>query len=511
MSLKQSLADTSKSIKDLLKTLEPDIEEISDLETKVSITGITNDSRKVSKGDIFVAYKGINDDGHKYIQEAIEKGAGAIIAEKSINNSRIPYVKVKDGRNALAKVSAVLNGHPSNKMKVTGITGTNGKTTTTFILDHILKCDGKKTGLLGTVYNKISDKCIMNSSMTTLTAPELHRTLKDMYESKVNYVNMEVSSHSLKEKRVDGVDFNIAGITNFSFDHLDYHPSRHDYFLSKSRLFKLLEPEDFAIFNADDPILLDFCNRTKAKIITYSLDYEHPMIKVSNLVLKGNTSEFSLKVNEDITTLNDKIIYPGNYSFSLPLPGKHNVYNAVLATISACILGVNLHDISEYLTTFKGLFRRFEPVYTESYNIIDDFAHNPASIKAALETVGTLTYNSLILVFGIRGGRGTKINERNAQTLSMYLNKLAFKKLIVTCCEDVDENTDTYKASKVNDSEARAFFKSLTVSAPGKISSCQNLEPALKEALDLAKKNDIILILGGHGMDNAQAILKELI
>lgn len=503
---KQSLINTPvSSIKSLLKTLSIDIEEIGDLEEEIIITGITNDSRKVSKGDLFVAYNGIHDDGHKYIQQAVERGAKALITEKSLTDIKIPYLKVKDGRKALAKASAALYKHPSKKMLITGITGTNGKTTTTFLLDHILNCDNKKAGLLGTIYNKFNNEYTVDSSLTTLTAPELHKTLNKMHENNIDYVNMEVSSHSLKEKRVDEVDFNIAGITNFSFDHRDYHPDYRDYFLSKSKLFKILPTNSFAIFNVDDPLVLEFCNRTRAQIITYSLNYDHSMIKIDNLKLGDKQSEFILKINEEISTVNNKVISPSEVFMTLPVPGEHNVYNAVLATICAIILEVDLEKIPGYLRVFNGLFRRFQVVYKNDFTIIDDFAHNPESINAVMDTVRKLSFNSLIPIFAIRGGRGDKINKKNAISISKQLDNTPFKELIVTKYKDVDDKTNT-----VTKSESDAFFDSLSITSH-KFSVYESLKPALIRALKLAKENDIILLIGGKGMNQAQVFLKDLI
>ncbi|UMZ75244.1 Mur ligase family protein [Natranaerofaba carboxydovora] len=510
MSYKNSLAKTPTSITSLLKTLGPDIDEIGDLDKEVTITGITNDSRKVKNGDLFVAYKGINEDGHKYINQAIENGAKAIITEKQKNelkDSQVPYLKVKDGRKALAKASAALYEYPSNKMFVTGITGTNGKTSSTFLIDYLLNCDNKSSGLLGTVYNKFKDKKV-NSSLTTPTAPELQESLYNMYKDNIDYVTMEVSSHSLKEKRVNEIDFDIAGITNFSVDHLDYHPNYRDYFLSKANLFKLLKPDSYAIFNVDDPIVLEFCNRTRANIITYSLDYDHSMIKISNLKLLNQKSEFDLQINEEIPTLNNEIISPGKTPISIPLPGKHNVYNAALAIICSALLGVKLEDIANYLPEFKGLFRRFQVVHKNNFTVIDDFAHNPASIKAVINTVKQLPFNSLILVFGVRGGRGVKINLQNAKTLSQELKDIPLKELIITKYKDLEEQQNS-----ISKAEFDTFYNSLnrTNDTNLNINVKEELKPALKKAVRLANKNDIILLIGGHGMDSAQTILKEII
>lgn len=502
------LTNINKSIPvyKILKAINNDLEELGDLEltNKTTITGITSDSRKVSKGDLFIAYRGFKEDGHNYINEAINKGASAVLTEKPVENLNIPHLKVRDGRKALAKASAAFYGYPSNKMVMTGITGTNGKTSTSFLINYLIKCDNKNSGLLGTIHNKINDEPV-DSILTTPTAPDLHKTLYNMYQSNVKFVTMEVSSHSLKEKRINEIDFDIAGITNFSFDHPEYHPDDMDYFFSKAKLFKLLKPSGFAIFNADDPHALEFCNRTKAQIITYSLEYKHSMIKISNLRLKKNHSIFELKINEELPTIYNKIIPPGKKEITVPLPGKHHVYNSALAITIALLLEIDLENIAYYLTSFPGIFRRFQLVYQGKFTIIDDFAHNPDSIKTSINTAKMMKFNSIIPLVAIRGGRGEKINEQNAKSLCSHLKDINLKEFILT------KYTDTSKEeNQVKKNEADIFINKLKAENFSPL-IYNDLEHALKKALKLAEKDDLILLLGGHGLDNAQEIIQNLI
>lgn len=507
MSQQKELIKNSISLHTLLKALDDNLnleeKELLSKFSKIHINSITSDSRKVNKGDLFIAYKGTKEDGHKYIKEAIKNGARAVLTEKYQKNLPIPHFRVKDGRKALAMASDALYDYPSTKMMLTGITGTNGKTSTTLILDHLLSSTNKKTGLIGTIYNKINNKSL-NSSLTTPTAPDLHKTLSHMYDEGVEYVTMEVSSHSLKEKRVSEIDFNIAGVTNFSFDHPEYHPDYKDYFLSKAKLFKLLKPESFAIINVDDPNVIEFCSKTRAKTITYSLNYSQSMIKISNLNLKEDHSTFLLKINEEIPTVNNKIIPPDKKEFFLPLPGRHHVYNSALAIAAALVLEVNLEDLSHSLAHFPGIYRRFQILYKNEFKIIDDFAHNPEGIKAVLNTIKKIDFNSIIPVVAIRGGRGMEINQNNAATLSHKLKNFNYKKLILT------KYVETASPSnEVNPKETKAFCSQIKKNKID-FELYDELTRALERALELVEKNDIILLLGGEGINQGQKIIKNL-
>jgi UDP-N-acetylmuramoyl-L-alanyl-D-glutamate--2,6-diaminopimelate ligase len=381
-------------IKDLLQKIDY-ISFNGNEETEVQ--GITNNSKEVKEDFIFVALKGSKFDGHDFIDEAISLGAKTVVSERKPKLSKnVNWIRVKDARESLWRLSVLIYGDFTSKIKLIGVTGTNGKTTTTHLIEHIFKSAGFQTGLIGTIYSRWGEKQAQ-AQMTTPESPQINRTLKEMVEDGVTIAVMEVSSHSLVMKRVDGLNFKCAVFTNLTHDHLDFHKDMKSYFEAKKRLFTLLESkEGYGVVNIDDPWGKRLSKETRAPLIFYGLE--------------RNAQIFPLNYNLSSEGIEAEISTPsGIIEISSPILGKPNLYN-ILASIGVAV-AFNLPKdvIVKALKDFKGVKGRFEMVENPfGFKVMVDYAHSDDSLKNLLETVSELGPKKIIVVFGAGGDRDKK-------------------------------------------------------------------------------------------------------
>ena len=357
-----------------------------------NITGIEHNSRRIEKDNLFIALKGFSNDGHKFIKSAVDSGATAIVVQDDIESmGEVTIIKVADSTDSLAYFSGKFYSLPWRGMEMIGITGTNGKTTTSYILRDIFMKDKKNTGLLGTIGAIIGDSHIPLLN-TTPDALEIERNLEKMRQEKTEFSIMEVSSHALELKRVRYIDFNIGIFTNLSPEHLDYHKDMDGYFRSKLKLFA--KTNKFNIINIDDPYSeMIIREKNKVPFITYGID-KRAHIRASNI---------KHSLYETVFTLN---IFDKKEEVILNLPGKFNLYNALAAISCSIIYGIDLETIKRSLKDIQPIKGRFEFVENDkSLNIIIDFAHTPNGLKEALKTIRTCTSGKLIVVFGAGGNR----------------------------------------------------------------------------------------------------------
>lgn len=358
----------------------------------IDITGIEHNSKRIKEGNLFIAQKGYNHDGHYFIEEAINNGAIAILKEKDMSLSKgITSIDVYDSTDALGYFTSKFYKQPWTSLNTIGITGTNGKTTTSFLIKHILEINKQKVGIIGTM-GVLIDREHMDIPNTTPDSLEIQKSIHQMVEQGVDSLIMEVSSHALEMKRVKYMDFSMAIFTNLSRDHLDYHKTLENYFNSKLRLF--LKTNKINIINNDDTYgkrLIDQIGQ-KSKIITYGL--KDADIFASDIVYSNSKPSFKLRTPE------------GSVSIQLKIPGEFNIYNSLAATASCMELGLDLLTIKEGLETFEGVKGRFEQIETGSdLNIIIDFAHTPEGIKEALKTISKFAKGRKVIVFGAGGDR----------------------------------------------------------------------------------------------------------
>ena len=363
----------------------------------VDVTGISYNSKTTKKGDIFICLTGEYTDGHEYAKNAIENGAVALLVEHPVDAGKIPQIVVSSTRHKIADIADRFYSSPSKGINLIGITGTNGKTTVTHLIQKILEENGQKCALIGTLGYKLSSNGeYRDAKHTTPQAPELQATLRMIKDvEKIDNVVMEVSSHALEQNRVGGCQFNGAVLTNLTQDHLDYHITMDNYFEAKALLFKRLEENDFAVINADDNYAERFLSviTEHVKVLTYGVKKDADVIaKDINFSLNG--AEFTL------------VIKNNEYKVNLHMNGMFSVYN-VLAAISASMsMGIDLKTSLKALENVKGVAGRFEVVAKKPLVIVD-YAHTPDGLENVLNSAREITPKDgkLICLFGCGGDR----------------------------------------------------------------------------------------------------------
>lgn len=365
----------------------------------VPVKGIAYDSRQVEPGFLFVAIKGFKADGHEYINEAVKRGAVAVVVQyETVLPPWMAWAQVADTRYALALLSARFFGNPSSKMKVIGITGTNGKTTTSNLLAAVLNAAGRKTGLIGTIHNRIGER-ILPVKHTTPESLDLQRLLAEMAAEGVNACVMEVSSHALALHRVAGCEFDVAVFTNLSQDHLDFHENMEEYLETKLRLFNSLsmpgekKEEKYAVVNVDDSSAAEIIRASGVSVYTYGVE--------------SPADVWAEDIDVNARGVNFNVLGKwGRCPLNLKITGLFNVYNALAAFTASAALGIPVEIIRNALESLGGVSGRFELVDSgQDFAVIVDYAHTPDGLENILKTAGQITGGRLITVFGCGGDR----------------------------------------------------------------------------------------------------------
>ncbi|MFJ7728931.1 UDP-N-acetylmuramoyl-L-alanyl-D-glutamate--2,6-diaminopimelate ligase [Neobacillus sp. NPDC097160] len=361
------------------------------------ITSIENDNRKVQKGSLFICIKGYTVDGHNFAESAVNNGAVAIIAERPLDLD-VPVIVVNDTTRVMAVLADAFYGQPTKKLRLIGITGTNGKTTTSHLIEKIFADTGKKTGLIGTMYTKIADNTIETKN-TTPESLTLQKTFQQMVDADVDLAVMEVSSHALDLGRVHGCDYDIAVFTNLTQDHLDYHKTMEEYKRSKGLLFAQLgntfdlNKPKFAVLNADDPATEMYSRSTAAHVVTYGIDQKADL-KAENIHMTPKGTKFDLVI--------DGAIYP----VQMQLIGKFSVYNVLASITAALVSGIGINDIIHSIEAVEGVAGRFELVHSgQDFTVIVDYAHTPDSLENVLKTIQHFAKKKIFVIVGCGGDR----------------------------------------------------------------------------------------------------------
>lgn len=360
------------------------------------VAGVTCDSREVSEGFVFVAVKGANCDGNSFIDNAVKRGAKAVVVDSSCSMQAMPqtvsFIEVEDTRQAISTLSAEFYGRPSQKLKCVGITGTNGKTTVSYFIESLLNGEGKSPAVIGTV-NYRFNKRIIDSGNTTPGPHKLQQMLKTMLDEGIDYCIMEVSSHALEQARVSAVRFSSAIFTNLTQDHLDYHKNMEAYFLAKAKLFKMLPPGACAIINADDPYAKRLMPLVKSRVITYSLK-EQADISAVGIKFDLSGTEFELKSKN----FQEKLV--------TPLIGRHNVYNLLAGIAFGLSEGSDLSSIKAAVAKFSSVPGRLESVDTgKGFFCFVDYAHSEDALFNVISALREISRKKIIVVFGCGGER----------------------------------------------------------------------------------------------------------
>ncbi len=488
--------------------LENILKEINYLEianmSNCHLTGISYHSGKVMPGDIFFCIKGYKSDGHKYAKMAVEKGAMALVVEEIQPDLDIPQVRVPNSRIALAHVSSIFYGFPSKDLSMVGVTGTNGKTTTTFMIDKILEKAFKNTGLIGTVVIK-NGQTVEPAILTTPESLDLQKYLWEMKNNNISHATMEVSSSGLDLHRVGFVDYDIAVVNNISRDHIDLHGSFENYMNAKMMLVQNLTPDKFAILNGDCADTLKFGLETKAKILTIGFKNQLANVVAHGSDLSGNETSFMVTINHPIKTKTGIIVEPQSFPIKLQVLGLHNIYNSLMAITVSLLLGVEIPVIQRALYEFIGVERRFQLIFNDKFKIIDDHYANPGNITVTMETVKHMNYNRFNLIYGVRGSRGTTVNTENALVIANWAKGLGVDHITLTTSEDYVTPKDIVTPEEldcVEDVLQRAGIKTTVYSS---------LKEALYRTIDNAQPDDLILLGGCQGMDPAAKVVLEYI
>jgi len=376
---------------------------------KVQIAQITADSRQVQPGALFVAYEGVNVDGHAFIGQALAKGAVAIVGEKGLTEfPSAPYVRVPDGREALAYLSATWHGYPARHLKMIGVTGTDGKTTVVNLIHAVLTAAGHKTGMINTVNARIGEESYDTGLHTTTPdAPDVQAYLARMVAAGSEYAVLEATSHGLAQQRVAACDFDVAVVTNITHEHLDFHGSREAYMAAKARLFESLSQghrkpgmPKVAILNADDESFEQLCRIPVDLQLTYGLS-EVAAVRAVNIRHTPSATYFTVEVRPTATEGR-----ASNFQLQTPLIGEYNVYNCLAAVAVGLSQGIEVEAIRRGIASMKGVIGRMERIDEgQDFLAIVDFAHTPRALEVALETARRLTHGRVIVVFGCAGLR----------------------------------------------------------------------------------------------------------
>jgi UDP-N-acetylmuramoyl-L-alanyl-D-glutamate--2,6-diaminopimelate ligase len=469
----------------------------------VDIKGIAYDSRSVKPGFLFVALRGQTLDGHDYIKGAIENGAVAVVAEGDcggeVIDSEIAMVKVKDSRAAMSTLSATFYDYPFEGINLVGITGTNGKTTTSYLLESILLASGARPGVIGTINYRVSDRT-WEAPVTTPESMDLMRTLRQMADAGVTDVIVEVSSHALDQGRVKDCPFKIGIFTNVSRDHLDYHSSIEEYSEAKSRLFRDLGKGrsgglTWAVINTDDPKGKEFASLTKATVVTYGLakscDVRAECLEVSS------------------SGLNAQMVTPGGkIGIRSSLIGDFNIYNILASSAAALCMDISLSDIASGIAGLNGVPGRLELVKNKRLlPIVVDYAHTPDALLKALSAVKSFVKGRLITVFGCGGDRD-KGKRREMGRVAARLSDL----VIITSDNPRTEDPAAILLQIEEGVREAGVRKLLDISGnqvpgPGYMVELDRGN-AIRKAVSVANESDLILI-AGKGHENYQIIGKD--
>ena len=435
---------------------------------EIDITGLCTDSQRVKKGDLFFCYKGESHDSHDFVSEAVKAGASAVICERKLDCA-VPQIIVENGRGAIAPAARAFYGFADNKLKLIGVTGTNGKTTTTYMLESIFKAAGKSAGVIGTLGISYADKFV-SPELTTPDPIFLHSIFADMLNCGVEYVFMEVSAHALYFNKIDGLKFEAGIFTNCTQDHLDFFGNMHDYSECQKLLFKDGRCK-YAVVNSDDKLGQQLIDATD-NVISYGLKNPADVFAV-DVAEKINGTSFVINLFDEL------------YEMNLNIPALHNVYNAMGAAACAKILGIKTEDIAKGLHELKSVSGRLERV--ASYNgaeIFVDFAHTPDGLEKSLQALKKLCRAKLYCLFGCGGNRDKTKRPLMGEIAAKYSDFC-----IIT--SDNPRYEDPYDI--ISDIEAG-------VKPSGKkYVTVTDRETATEYAVNLLEKDDILLVAGKGG------------
>ncbi len=462
-------------LKDLLAELPGVLETRGNM--VMEIGALITDSREKNENGLFFCISGMRFDAHDFAGQAAENGCTALVVERFLE-LELPQVRVENVRSAMAYIAAAFYGHPEREIRMVGVSGTKGKTTTSYLMKAILEKAGFKTGLIGTTGNLIGDKHI-KSNMTTPDPIDLHRCLRQMRDEGVEAVSMEVSAHAIDMRRLDGVTFEAACYTNFSQDHLDYFGTMENYFQTKKSFFLKGQVLN-ASLNADEETSEQIIDEIKIPYLTYGISAEADVF-AREIEISENGVSFTIALRglEEMEV-------------SMHLTGMFNVYNALAAASLAMIMGIDRTAIKEGLESVKAVPGRVEMLDTQTpYRVILDYAHSPDALENVLKTVRAFTKNRLIALFGCGGDR----DHGKRPIMGQIVGRLADFSILTS------DNPRTEDPDAILRSIEQGMKKT-----KGEYVVIENRREAIRYALEMGREGDVI-ILAGKGNETYQDIM----
>jgi len=440
----------------------------------VSITSVAYDSRKAGDGALFFCISGYKTDGHKYAASAVENGAAALMVTRKLDID-VPQVLVKDSRQAMAMISREFYGRPDERLKMVGITGTNGKTTTTYMIKAALERAGRKTGLIGTIHNMIGDE-IVPTERTTPESPDLFALLERMADEGCAAVVMEVSSHSLYLQRVAGIVFDVSVFTNLTQDHLDFHETFENYLAAKKMLFAASKS---AAVNIDDDAAADIMADADIDWRTYGIENQAD-VSAKNIEITPRGVTYDLHADGETTQMRVRT------------PGRFSVYNSLSAAAACMLLGVGIETIAPALAEIPGVAGRFEVLDTGGlpFTMILDYAHTPDSLENTLQTANEFAQGRVVAVFGCGGDR----DRTKRPIMGEIGGRLATFSILTS------DNPRTEDPFAILSEVERGMKKT-----DGEYICIENRRSAIRYAIENAQNGDVI-ILAGKGHETYQEI-----
>lgn len=507
----------------------------------ISVTRLCLDSRLAGPGDLFVAL-GDTQATVQHVQEAVASGAVAACvsweAAAVVRSADIPLLVVAEPRAALARMSAAFYGNPARDLRLIGVTGTLGKTSTALLIQaaYPSASEGQGIGVVGSLGASVAAEGEVNQlaqlgGMTTPDAPDLHAAFRAMSDRGIRIVAMEVTSHALAQERVAGLTYSLAVITNLVPDeHLEFHGTAENYLRTKARFLEYLEPTAPLIVNADDPLVLEMVagrSNPRGALVGVTLEVSDitpcqereqcdVLAAASDVIWDAGGSRFTLRLPDSLPLMSGGTVGATEIPIHLPLLGVQHVTNAALAATTALVAGAPASEIAAGLARVEPVRRRMQVVRAADPCVIDDTTGNPETLQAVFTTIRAIPHAALRIVFGLRGSRGTEINARLADTLaSLVLERTDAEPvtLVVTGCDDVSSPRERVTIEE-REAALQVLQSTLGDREPdASLAYCfePQLEPAIARALHDAQPDDLVLLLGTQAMDGAAALAVALL
>lgn len=496
-------AESPQSLTELLRTATD--ARVPPAASALSVGRIVSDAREAGPGDLFVAVRGHQTDGHLFAADAARRGAVAIIAEEELPDVDVPVILVPDTRLALAQLAAAWNGEPTRELDLVGITGSFGKTGTLNMLQSILLHGGIRAGVIGSDFIglRLPGRLHEPGELTTPDPLSLHDALARILDNGGELCAMEVTSQGLVQERVQGLRFALGIFTSLApLEHGDYHRTFRNYIDAKARFFDHLRPGAPVVYPADDRVVCGLIDRRDITPVRCGRRRD-AHVRVRDTTVESDRVRMTLDVRAELPTLSGHPVAPTRFDVVIPLLGRMNLRNAALAATAALCCGASPDAVREGLASVQPPPRRLQITRFGRLRLLDDTATHPESLNVVFEVASHIPHQRLHLVAAIRGGRGAEFNRRYGETLGIWSRHLAIATLITTESEDVVDEAD-----RVRPDERSAFLDALH-SAGGSEIHLRRLDDAIRRAIEAAGDDDLLTLLGAQGMHPGADLVRE--